>query len=149
MIKRILVATDGSELAQRAVKYAVELAGTLKSELIALSVIDLPPMYGRQLVTGDASPTHLMEPLEDYMKQASSELMTDIEASCARKGVKFRAITKKGHPVEQIVGTARQMKVNMIVLGSHGRSALGSVLLGSVTLGVINRDINIPVLIIR
>lgn len=149
MIKRILVATDGSELAQRAVKYAVELAATVKAELAALSVIDLPPVYGRQLVPGDAFPTHLMESLEDYMKQASSEIMGEIEASCAQRGVKFKSIVKTGHPVEQIVATAREIKADMVVLGSHGRSALGSVLLGSITLGVINRDIRVPVLIIR
>jgi universal stress protein A len=47
------------------------------------------------------------------------------------------------------VDLAKQSKVNLIVMGSHGRSALAAVVLGSVTYGVIHKDTKIPILVVR
>ena len=54
-----------------------------------------------------------------------------------------------GHPVEEIVKEAKRVKANLIVMGSHGRSALSATVLGSVSYGVIHHDTSIPILIVR
>jgi nucleotide-binding universal stress UspA family protein len=149
MIRRILVATDGSDLARKAVAYGVDFAATLNAELIALTVIDLPSFIGRQFVPGEASPTHIIEPLEDYLKQVAESLMNEVAVLCAKRAVTFKKVVRSGNPVEEIVNGAEEEKADVVILGSHGRTAIGSVLLGSVTLGVIHRDSKIPVLIVR
>ena len=54
-----------------------------------------------------------------------------------------------GHPVEDIVKEASRAKANLIIMGSHGKSALAAAVLGSVTYGVIHKETKIPVLIVR
>lgn len=149
MIQKILVATDNSEPAKKAVTYAADLARTLKAELMAVTIIDLPSVTERQFVPGESSPTHLIEPFEEYMKQMAGEFMDEIEKTCNQKGVVFKRLIRSGHPAEAIAQAAKDVGADLIVLGSHGRGALGAVLLGSVTLGVIHRDIHIPVLILK
>jgi len=149
MITHILVATDDSEQAQKAVNYAIDLAGTLQARLTAIYVVDLPSIIERQSVPGEVSPTHLIEPFEDYMNQVGETMMRRIEASCLEKKIQFKGMMKTGHPVEQIAATAQAIGSDLVILGSRGRGALGSVLLGSVTLGVIHKDIRIPVLIVK
>jgi nucleotide-binding universal stress UspA family protein len=51
--------------------------------------------------------------------------------------------------VEEIVNEAKKSKVDLIIMGSHGKSALKAVILGSVTYGVLHKETKIPVLIIR
>jgi nucleotide-binding universal stress UspA family protein len=58
-------------------------------------------------------------------------------------------IIRSGHPVEEIVKQAERSKADLIIMGSHGRSALKAAVIGSVTFGVINRDTKIPVLVVR
>ncbi len=149
MIKKILVATDDSESARRAVTYAVDLAATLKATLAAVHVVNIPAVVERQSVASGVSPTHLMEPVEDYLKQSAEALMADLEAVCGRRGVPFEGIVRSGHPVSEIVKAAGATRADLIILGSHGRSALGSVLLGSVALGVIHQEAGAPVTIVR
>ena len=149
MIKKILVATDDSEPAQKALTYAIDLAATLRASLTAIHVVDMPSIVGRQAVPEKVSPTHLFEPVEDYMKQAAETFMADLRTSCSQQGIHFEGIIKTGHPVEEIAKTARDIHADMIILGSHGRGALGSALLGSITLGVIHQDMHIPVLIVK
>ena len=149
MVKQILVATDNSEISQRAVAYAVDLAAALQSALTAIHVIDLPFVAERQSVPGSASPTHLTEPIEDYLRQAAEGLMNDLAASCRKHGIQFKSLIKMGHPVEKIIETAHSINADMIILGSHGRGALGATLLGSVALGIIHQNIHIAVLIVK
>jgi nucleotide-binding universal stress UspA family protein len=64
-------------------------------------------------------------------------------------GVKSRKVTRAGHPIEEIIKEAERSKVDLIIIGSHGMSALKAALLGSVTFGVIHKDTKIPVLVVR
>jgi nucleotide-binding universal stress UspA family protein len=149
MIKQILVATDDSEPAKKAVSYAIDLAGKLQATIVAINVVDVPSIIEMQSIPGEVSPTHLIEPFEDYMNQVGTTIMGRIEASCREKGIRFKGLVKTGHPIEKIITTAQEIGADLIILGSRGRGALGSVLLGSVTLGVIHREIRIPVLIVK
>ncbi len=149
MIKKILVSIDGSKTAQKALEYTLDLAKQTGSSIILLSVIDKSPFYGEPIIPSKSTPTHLLENLEDYLQQTADAYLTKAEELCASKRVESRKIVQAGHPVEEIIKAAKASKVDLIVLGSHGKSALGAVLLGSVTIGVMHMEKKIPVLVVR
>jgi nucleotide-binding universal stress UspA family protein len=148
MISIILVPSDGSKTAQIAAAYAVDLAKQLKASIIVLSVIDQRSLIAQ---TAPASETvrHTLEPIEDFLKEAAEGYAGEIKKLCAKSGVAATISVKTGHPVEVIVKEAKKSKANLIVMGSHGRSALSATVLGSVSYGVIHHDKSIPVLIVR
>ena len=149
MITKILVPIDGSETAQKALEYAVDLAKQTGAIIILLSVIDKSPFYTAQTVSLESSPVHMIENLEDYFKQTAEAFIVAAEGLCKTKEVGSQKIIKYGHPVEEIIKAAESAKVDLIVMGSHGKSALGAALLGGVTIGVIHRETKFPVLVVR
>ncbi len=148
MISRILVPTDGSKVARKAMKYAVELAKQTGASLTLLSVIDKRFVLS-QLVSSAASPTHVPETIEDYLRQEVQSYAREVEQLCKRNHVKFSTVIQSGHPVEQIAKVAKKMKADLVVMGSHGTSALRAALLGSVPCGVAQKETKIPLLIVR
>ena len=148
MISKILVPSDGSKAAQRAAEYAVDLATKLKASIIILSVIDQRSLIA-QTAPASETPRHTIEPLEDYLKEAAESYAGEIKKLCDKNGVAATILIKTGHPVEVIVKEAKRSKSDLLVMGSHGRSALSATVLGSVSYGVIHNDKSIPVLIVR
>ena len=148
MISKILVPTDGSKTAQKAARYAIDLAKQLKASIIILSVID-KRSFTAQTVPASETPRHTIEPIEDYLREAAEGYAGEIKKLCDKSGVASKVSIKMGHPVEEIVEEAKRSKVNLIVMGSHGRSALSATVLGSVSYGVIHNDASIPILIVR
>jgi nucleotide-binding universal stress UspA family protein len=148
MITKILVPSDGSKTSQKAVKYAVGLAKQTGSSIILLSVID-KSSFIPQSIPSTATQRNITEPLEDYLKEASQAYLEEASQSCTKNGIQSKTVIRSGHPVEEIIKEAIKSNVDLIVVGSHGRSALKAALLGSVTFGVIHKDIKIPVLVVR
>ena len=149
MIKKILVPIDGSETARKALEYAVDLAKQTGSTIVLLSVIDKSPYSVAQTVPSVSTPTRLLENLGDYFRQAAEAYVAEAEGLCKIKEVASQKLIKTGHPVEEIIEAAESTKVDLIVMGSHGKSALRAALLGSVTIGVIHRETKFPVLVVR
>jgi nucleotide-binding universal stress UspA family protein len=148
MIKTILVPTDGSKAAQKAAIYAVDLAKQLKASVIALSIIDKRSFMG-QTVQAKETAMNVIEPIEDYLREAAEGYAGEIRKLCNKNGVQSETVIKAGHPVEVIVKEAARVKASLIIMGSHGKSALAAAVLGSVTYGVIHKDTRIPVLIVK
>ena len=148
MISNILVPIDGSKVSQKAAKYAVELAKQTGASLTLLSVIDKRFLV-EQAVSASASPTHLRESVEDYLKQSAQSATDAIAKLCERNHIHYKATIRTGHPVAEIVNEATKTKADLIIMGSHGKSALTAAVLGSVTYGVLHKDTKIPVLIVR
>jgi len=148
MISKILVSIDGSKTSHKAAKYAVELAKQTGASLILLSVFDIRFIVDQE-ISASASPTHLKESVEDYLKQSAQSATDEIARVCERNRIQYNAAIKKGHPVEEILKEATKSKADLIVMGSHGKSALKAAMLGSVTYGVIHKDSKIPILIVK
>lgn len=149
MVKNILVPIDGSKTAGKALEYAVDLAKQTGSTIVLLSVIDKSLYYGAPTIPSLSSPTHLLENLEDYLRQTAEAYVAEAEGQCRSKGVESKKIVRAGHPVEEIIKAAEDSKADLIVMGSHGKSALGAALLGSITIGLIHRETKFPVLVVR
>jgi nucleotide-binding universal stress UspA family protein len=148
MISKILVPTDGSKAAQKAAIYAVDLAKQLKASLIVLSIIDKRSFMGQTVPAGKTS-RHVTEPIEDYLREAAERYAGEIKKLCDKNGVQAKTLITAGHPVESIVKEAARSKANLIIMGSHGKSALAVAVLGSVTYGVIHKETKVPVLIVK
>jgi nucleotide-binding universal stress UspA family protein len=148
MISKILVPIDGSEVAQMAARYGVDLAKQLKASVIVLSVID-QRSYKSQTVPAAQTAMHIIEPIEDYLRKAAEAYAGEIKEWCEKSGVQSKTVITIGHPVEEIVKEAEKSKAVLIVMGSHGRSALAAAFLGSVAYGVIHKDTKIPVLVVK
>ncbi|MFA5072714.1 MAG: universal stress protein [Nitrospirota bacterium] len=148
MIKRILVPTDGSQVSQKAAKYAVNLAKQTGATLIFLHVLDDRFLIS-QSVPASSSPVHVKESVKDYLDQAMQSYIKESAALCKRNDLSCQVLTMRGHPVSSIIKKAAAIKADLIVMGSHGRSGLQAVMLGSVTHGVLNSGTKIPVLVIK
>ena len=148
MISKILVPSDGSKTAKKTAAYAVDLAKQLKASIIALSVIDKRSLIA-QTVPASETARHTIEPIEDYLRGAAEGYAGEIKKLCDKSLVASKISIKMGHPVDEIVKEAKKSKADLIVMGSHGRSALSTTVLGSVSYGVIHNDTSIPILIVR
>ncbi len=148
MISNILLPTDGSDTARKATRYAVDLAKQAGAIIRLVSVID-KSFYASKSVPAMAAPKRLIEPIEDYLRQTAEAYLDDAQRLCKRGSVQSKKVIRTGHPVEEIIKEAERSKVDLIVMGSHGKSALKAAVLGSVTFGIIHKDTKVPVLVVR
>src|SRR5512141_1782473 len=110
MISKILVPTDGSKEAKKAARYAVELAKQLNASVYALSVIDERSFTG-QTIPASAAARHIIEPIEDYLREAAERYTNEITKLCEKNGVRSKTVIRTGHPVEEIMNEAERSKV--------------------------------------
>jgi nucleotide-binding universal stress UspA family protein len=149
MISKILVATDGSETALKASRYAIQLAKQLGASITILSVTDNRSLTSYYTVPPEVAPIHIIEPVEDFLREAAKRDVVRVKKLCDKNGVSCRTVISSGHPAEEIIREAERSRSHLIILGSHGKGALAAVFLGSVTYGVIHKETHIPVLIVR
>jgi len=150
MISKMLVPTDGSQTAKKSVRYAAGLAKQLDAAITLLSVIEINVgTFFARTISAANSPTHLIEPVENYLKKTAEVYLAEAEKICKEHGIQPKKIIRSGHPVDVIIKEAVKTKADIIVMGSHGKSALKAAMLGSVTFGVIHKDTKTPVLVVR
>jgi nucleotide-binding universal stress UspA family protein len=141
MFKKILFPTDFSDVASKAMKYITQLKGAGAQEVIVLHVID-----EKELTLLSRTPDQYSRIMEGLNKEVSSE-MTAIEAALTSEGFRVKLHVRTGNPFNVIMDTATKDKVSIIVLGSHGRSNITEMLMGSVSENVI-RHARVPLLVI-
>jgi nucleotide-binding universal stress UspA family protein len=123
--KKILIAHDGSVFGEAAWRQTILLAEKADAEVIAVSVA------------------------RDKSRQADCQItLQHLEASAERHGIRLQAFCLEGRPFEQIIRAAGDERVDLLVLGSHGRSGLARLLMGSVAERV-TATVNSPVLVVK
>lgn len=127
----VLVAYDGSEPAQKAVKHAVDELGD--EEIILLRVIEIA---GGSL---EAGIDLVREKLKQKRQEGPAELSDELTTLLNESAVEFRVETVAGKPAREIVEFAEDNDISQIVIGSHGRTGASRVLLGSVAQAVVRR----------
>jgi nucleotide-binding universal stress UspA family protein len=148
MISRILVPVDGSKTAKKAAVYAVELAKQLGASIIVLAVVEKSRLTA-ETVPASKTLMHTIEPIDDYLKEVAEINMGEILKLCDKNNVVSEMFIKTGHPVKEILKMAKKSGSDLIVMGSHGISALPAAMLGSVSYGVLHNCKYCNVLIVR
>ncbi len=144
MFKHILVPVDGSEIAQMAVSKATALAKAFDSQVTVIYVIDPYPFtgVGTDFAYGQA----------DYLNAATAEANEAVKVAkqaFADAAVRVDTSIVEAHTAWRgIVEAGASLQADLIVMGSHGRSALEKLVLGSVAQAVLSHT-KLPVLVVR
>jgi universal stress protein A len=144
-IKRILVATDFSLDADAALAYGLALAKVVPACIHVLHVVENPLAAGAW--STDLYSAELAGLQINLVRSAEQQLRAGIR-TIDRPGVKITTEVRTGSPVAAIVDCARERRSDLIVVGSHGRTGISRMLMGSVAEAVV-RSAPCPVLVIR
>ena len=141
-IRRVLVPVDFSDTAKHALAYGADIAKNFGAELELLHVYQLP------MVT---LPDGAVLASAEYISRLTASIQTELDrlaATAKELGVSVKTKLLEGAPHECIVKTATDGKADMIVIGTHGRTGLTRLLLGSVAERVV-RTAECPVLTVH
>lgn len=121
----IVVGTDGSETAERALREATSLARSTDARLVLVSAFsDLHPYRERIHRTAPAGPTELEEVADRLLQSAVGSIEENVEVE---------AVSRRGDPAEVLADVAQEQGAQLIVVGDRGLSAVKRFLLGSVS----------------
>jgi nucleotide-binding universal stress UspA family protein len=143
-IKRILVPIDGSEYSMRAAKYAIELAKLQKAQIICIHVITSQP-YGYAF-----SGPCIDQYMEDINNQYKSWFKKVIQMAENEgiKNIKTEVFTDVRSTTDALINYASSNSIDLIVVGTRGRTGLQRVIIGSVASGIV-RHAHCPVVLVR
>lgn len=141
--KKVMIATDGSELGKKAIEYGVEIAKLSGAELYAVYVIAsggysvIPPR--------DAGWEKAMK---EHLKTEGNEATSFVDEAGKDAGVETESVILEGNPADEIVKFAEEKDIDLVVLGTLGRTGINRFLLGSVAEKVV-RNSKKAVLVVR
>jgi nucleotide-binding universal stress UspA family protein len=150
MLDKVLLPTDGSETANQAIAFAARLLGNTSCKVTLLSVVE-EPVYSAFWSDGLIAPEVLMPPPEEMREELdakAAEVLKESAQPLRDSGVEVQARVRFGNPAGEILQEVDEGDYDMVIVGSHGRGALGGFLLGSVSNRVAHHS-KCPVLIVR
>lgn len=139
MYNRILVATDGSDNAQRATRQALDLARQYGAELHAVYVIETRIGYDNTIVEP--------ETVRQNLREEGEEALTEVETE-GEPDVSIVTSVREGVPHEELLSYIADQGIDLVVMGAKGRSAFKTILLGSTTEALLRADL-VPVLVVN
>lgn len=139
-LKKMLVPVDGSLYSEEAAMRALELASHLKSEIILLSVVEIPfELYETATDIGK---------MVEHLKTEAEEFIRKLKSKYKEKGIEVKGYVVEGIVEEKILEIAEKEEVDLIIMGSHGKTGLKRLLMGSVTEKVLTLGTK-PVLVVK
>ncbi len=149
MIKKILVASDGSDVAKNAAEFAMDLASQTKSDIYGMYVADAIEYLAGMNLAEMYLPMH--EKIIKKLEEEGRSIVKDLEEIAAKRGVNFTGKVIKGEkPVKEIIDAARKQGADLIVVGSHGKHAsIIDVAMGEVPLKLLSADLPCPVTVVK
>ena len=143
MFDRILLPTDGSDPVRPAVDMALDLARTHDATLHVLFIVDQPVT-----VSGTAEGFSGLDNLLDALEEEGRRALDAIETRAGDTDIETVTAVRRGNPHDDILTYADEQDIDLIVMGTHGRTGVKRALLGSVTEDVV-RHSEIPVLTVH
>jgi nucleotide-binding universal stress UspA family protein len=142
MFETVVIATDGSESAQRAVRMALDFATRFDADVHALYVVDETEIQ--------ASPDEIRADLEQALEEAGGEALSFVceQSSTADVDAGIVTAVREGEPAGEIIGYAKEHEADVIATGTRGRHGDHAFLLGSVAEAIVRRSPT-PVLTVR
>ena len=147
MFKHILIPTDGSPVAEKAIKAGVSLAAEMGATVTGYYAIEPAPthIYGE----GYLADAKLVAELEKRSREVAQRAVDKVAAEAKAAGVKCETVVGKAVlPYKGIIEAAEKNRCDAIVMASHGHRGLTGLLLGSVTQNVLTHS-KTPVLVFR
>jgi len=148
MYKNILLPVDGSELSLKAAHETLIYAKAVGARVTAIHVV----AHGRLVIEEGLSAGiigRLKKEYEEAARRAAKEMLAKLQEQAGKLGVEFDGVVVVGdYPHHEIVDHAEKHGNDLIMMASHGRRALQSLLLGSETIKVLTHC-KIPVLVVR
>lgn len=147
MYQKILIATDGSTLSDKAVTTGLELATLTGASVVALKVVQRYPIS--YFEGGIALPVNDIEAVEKQWTEAAMAVVQKVQKAAESVGIKAEAVTVSSDlTAEAIINAAKKHHCDLIVMASHGRRGVTRILMGSETMHVLTHS-HIPVLVLR
>lgn len=143
-LKTVVVGTDFSVCAARALSVAVSLAASQGAKVHVVHVL-MEPVQAFDVAAALPYPDPAVR--KEWEDAANARLAREVKAA-EKRGVKASASLKWGRPSDTVIETAKEHHASLVVVGTHGRSALEKVLLGSTAERIVRRS-PIPVLTVR
>ncbi|MDV2468487.1 universal stress protein [Acinetobacter chinensis] len=142
--QNILVPVDGSETSYSAVAKAVEFSKAFGSKITVVQVLALDPYIAAEYITSTQT--------NELIERARSSIIKTLEEAAEKfkaEGVNVESKLIEGQVIHrEIVNTAKEINADLIVIGSHGRTGIKKLFLGSVAQSVLG-ETEIPVLVVR
>jgi nucleotide-binding universal stress UspA family protein len=147
MFKHILLPTDGSPLSDKGVRRGIAFAKRIKARATTIHVV--PEFRALADETLLPSSAELRQRFLQEARARGQRIVDKVAKRAKAAGVRCKTIVVPGGlPYEQIIAAARKQKCDLIVMASHGRRGLSSLLLGSETAKVLTHS-KVPVLVVR
>ena len=142
-IKRILAPVDFSDVSQQSVDAAASLASQLGASVVVLHAVE-PVYFAGTMFGPEINVPHLVEEQRRAAKSAMETMLARLE----KRQISATGLVETGIPQDMILKTAKSKKCDLIVMGTHGRSGVTHLLLGSVAEKVV-RSATCPVMTVR
>ena len=143
MFKKILFPTDFSDVSEKALDYIISLKGVGAETVVIIHVIDQRSI---NVLYNKATKNYFK--MEQEMLARATRSLEEIKNLLEDYGFEVKTLIKTGFPVIEILNTEKEENVSIIVIGSHGKSNLKELFLGSVSEKVI-RKCEKPVLVVK
>ena len=146
MYKKILVALDGSELAECSLEHARAIAqGCNVADVIVFRVIE--PISAQTISALSRAGGDLKRKIEEQSQQDAKDYVLKVQNNLKIQGITSQAVTVEGRAADEILGYTEKNNVDLIVMSTHGKSGLSRFFFGSVSERV-SRHSRVPVLLI-
>jgi nucleotide-binding universal stress UspA family protein len=140
MFKKILLAYDGSEGAEKALEAGINLAKTHQAELWAMTVQERLPRYGGTIDE--------VQEEKEVADERYGKILEQARARAQEKGLEIKTLRPFGHPAQTIIEVAKEGKFDLILVGHSGLSGVWAKFLGT-TAEKVSRHAPCSVLIVR
>jgi nucleotide-binding universal stress UspA family protein len=138
--QNIVIATDGSENGLKAISYGIKLAKLSGATIYALHIVDTYSL--------SQSWTAGRETMYENLKEDGQKATLKVKEYAEATGVEVKEVLLEGHPSKEIIDFAEKNNIDMIVMGTLGKTGLDRFLMGSVAEKVV-RNSKVPVLVVR
>jgi len=141
LYRNIVIATDGSANSMRAVYRGIGISKLSGATVHALYVVDTPSVISEDWTAGK-------EAIREMMMNSGKKVMSKVKKIIEESGVDVREVLLEGHPANEIINFAENNNMDLIVMGTLGKTGFERLLMGSVAEKVV-RYSRVPVLVVR
>jgi universal stress protein A len=146
-IRKILVLVDFSQNSEKAVQYGLEVARDRQARVFFLHMINQRIIDAVQELSSKGYKGDFIQALKKLVQDRENDLRQFVPEE-SRSGLEVEFLIRKGEPAEEVINVAKELSIDLIVVGSQGHTALATASIGSVAQNVVNHA-PCPVLVIR